>query len=92
MTILAIVLGVVLLATLATSVITVRLLLLERRETERDWAKERDRLLERIQRPERIPPSLEPVPVEATEPEPDEWHLVGQVDSISDDYGIGEED
>lgn len=55
------------------------------------WHEERRELLERIQRPERVPQTEQHEPLVLPDVEPNEWALAGQVLNISDDYGLSDD-
>lgn len=74
-----IVLAVALLASIWVTFLVARMLNDGHRNLEAQWAKERDKLLERIQRPDRIPAAPRTDFV-VPEREPDEWGKVGSVE------------
>lgn len=61
------------------------------REERAQNAIERRELLERIQRPELRPVVAGAEPLEIPERPPSEWPVVGQVQSISDEFGFGDD-
>ena len=77
MTVVAIILGTVLLATVICLVLITRLLVEDQREAQAEWALERRELLNRIQHPEFVPTT--PRSLSLPEQEPDEWNLVGTI-------------
>ena len=61
-------------------------------ESQAQWVLERRELLERIQRPERPPVLAEREPFELPDVERDATaHRIGEVVSIANDYGLGED-
>jgi hypothetical protein len=69
--------------------ITAWLFLRQIQALERDWARERRELLNRIQRPDVTP--ADPVLYEIPEQPADEWAKVGEI-RVADDYGLTDDE